>query len=126
MRLLPQNLLYKYLRLKRIKVNGKKSEIRYRLQEGDVVELYINDEFFSEEAPGFLAARPDVRPVYEDENILLADKPQGLIVHEDEGESVDTLINRVKRYLYDKGEYDPEREASFAPALCIHSSRNSA
>ena len=124
MRLLPQSLLYKYLRLKRIKVNGKKSEIRYRLQEGDVVELYINDEFFSEKAPDFLGAPPEVRTVYEDGNILLADKPQGLIVHEDQGETVDTLINRVKHYLYTKGEYDPGKETSFAPALCNRIDRN--
>ncbi len=123
-RLLPQSLLYKYLRLKRIKVNGKKSEIRYRLQEGDVVELYINDEFFSEKAPDFLGAPPEVRTVYEDGNILLADKPQGLIVHEDQGETVDTLINRVKHYLYRKGEYDPGKETSFAPALCNRIDRN--
>ncbi len=123
-RLLPQSLLYKYLRLKRIKVNGKKSEIRYRLQEGDVVELYINDEFFAEKAPDFLAAPAEIKPVYEDQNILLVDKPQGLIVHEDEGESVDTLINRVKHYLYNSGEYDPKQEASFAPALCNRIDRN--
>ena len=123
-RLLPQSLLYKYLRLKRIKVNGKKSEIRYRLQEGDVVELYINDEFFSEKAPDFLGAPPEVRTVYEDGNILLADKPQGLIVHEDQGETVDTLINRVKHYLYRKGEYDHGKETSFAPALCNRIDRN--
>ena len=89
------------------------------------MDLYIGDEFFAEEgAPAFLSARPDVRVVYEDGNILLADKPQGLIVHEDEGESVDTLINRVKRYLYEKGEYDPARERSFAPALCNRIDRN--
>lgn len=95
------------------------------MQEGDRVDLYINDEFFAEEgAPTFLLAKPDVKVVYEDENILLADKPQGLIVHEDQGESVDTLINRVKRYLYEKGEYIPEQEASFAPALCNRIDRN--
>ena len=82
------------------------------------MELYINDEFFSEKAPDFLGAPPEVRTVYEDGNILLADKPQGLIVHEDQGETVDTLINRVKHYLYRKGEYDPGKETSFAPALC--------
>ncbi len=89
-----------------------------------MVELYINDEFFSEKAPDFLGAPPEVRTVYEDENILLADKPQGLIVHEDQGETVDTLINRVKHYLYKKGEYDPGKEASFAPALCNRIDRN--
>ena len=82
-KLLPKNLMYKYLRLKRIKINGKRSEISYRLQEGDRVSLYINDEFFVSDKPLFLSAKPDVKVVYEDENILLADKPQGLIVHEE-------------------------------------------
>lgn len=87
--------------------------------------MYINDEFFAEDgAPAFLQARPEIRVVYEDANLLLADKPQGLIVHEDEGEGIDTLINRVKRYLYEKGEYDPAAEASFAPALCNRIDRN--
>ena len=123
-RLLPQSLMYKYLRLKRIKVNGRRSEISYRLQPGDKVSLYIGDEFFDSERPAFYRASPQIRVVYEDENILLCDKPQGLIVHEDEGESVDTLINRVQRYLYDKGEYRPDEEASFAPALCNRIDRN--
>lgn len=123
-KLLPKNLMYKYLRLKRIKVNGKRSEISYRLQEGDKVSLYINDEFFGSDKPLFLSAKPDINVVYEDENILLADKPQGLIVHEDEGEDVDTLINRVQHYLYLKGEYRPEEELSFAPALCNRIDRN--
>ena len=123
-KLLPKNLMYKYLRLKRIKVNGKRSEISYRLQEGDRVSLYINDEFFVSDKPLFLSTKPDIKVVYEDENILLADKPQGLIVHEDEGEDVDTLINRVQHYLYLKGEYRPEEELSFAPALCNRIDRN--
>ena len=124
-RALPKSLMYKYLRLKRIKVNGKRSEISTRLQPGDRVTLYIGDEFFEEqERPAFLQASGQVKVVYEDENILLCDKPQGLIVHEDEGETVDTLINRVQHYLYDKGEYDPDAEASFAPALCNRIDRN--
>ncbi|MBR6789676.1 MAG: RluA family pseudouridine synthase, partial [Oscillospiraceae bacterium] len=122
---LPKSLMYKYLRMKRIKVNGKRGEISTKLQPGDRVSLYIGDEFFeAEEKPAFFRASGDVRVVYEDENILLCDKPQGLIVHEDEEESVDTLINRVQKYLYDKGEYDPEEEASFAPALCNRIDRN--
>ncbi len=123
-KLLPKSLMYKYLRLKRIKVNGKRSEISYRLQKGDRVSLYIGDEFFDSKRPLFLSAKPDIRIVYEDENILLVDKPQGLIVHEDEGEDVDTLINRVQHYLYLKGEYQPEEEVSFAPALCNRIDRN--
>ena len=123
-KLLPKNLLYKYIRLKRIKVNGKRTEISYRLMEGDKVSLYINDEFFESEKPVFLYAKPQVEIVYEDGNIMLVDKKEGLIVHEDEGEDVDTLINRVKHYLFLKGEYDPEKETSFAPSLCNRIDRN--
>lgn len=121
---LPQALLYKYIRLKRIKVGGKRTEISRRLAEGDVVELYLNDEFFEEKAPTFLDAPADVAVLYEDENILIADKPPGLVVHEDESGSADTLIGRIQHLLYDRGEYDPARENAFAPALCNRIDRN--
>ncbi len=124
--LLPQSLLYKYLRLKRIKLNGKKAEISTRLKEGDKVEMYINDEFFApkEEKYSFLSAGKELNIVYEDENILVLNKKVGLLSHPDEGEYVDTLITRVQRYLYEKGEYDPKNEASFAPALANRIDRN--
>ena len=117
---LPPSLMYKYIRLKRIKVNSKRCEISQKLAVGDVVELYINDEFFDTPAPEelFKKAPTDIEIVYEDENIILVDKPVGLLVHEDDSESCDTLINRILHYLYDKGEYDPEKESSFTPALC--------
>ena len=124
---LPKNLMYKYIRLKRIKLNGKRCEISTKLREGDSVQLYINDEFFPEkrdEAHRFLNAPKDIEIVYEDENILLCDKPCGLVVHEDESGEADTLIDRVLHYLYDKGEYDPDTENSFTPALCNRIDRN--
>ncbi len=122
---LPKTLMYKFLRTRHIKLNGKKAEISTRLQPGDKLTFFIHDDFFvRDEKRQFLSAKPDVSVVYEDENILLCDKPSGLIVHEDEGESVDTLINRVKHYLVEKGEYDPDSEASFAPALCNRIDRN--
>lgn len=124
---LPKNLMYKYIRLKRIKLNGKRCEISSRLSVGDAVQLYINDEFFPEKTGGthrFLTAPADINVVYEDENILLCDKPCGLVVHEDESGSADTLIDRVLHYLYDKGEFDPDNELSFIPALCNRIDRN--
>lgn len=124
---LPKNLMYKYIRLKRIKLNGKRCEISTKLSEGDSVQLYINDEFFPEkcdEANRFLNAPKDIEIVYEDENILLCDKPCGLVVHEDESGEADTLIDRVLHYLYDKGEFDPDAENSFTPALCNRIDRN--
>lgn len=123
---LPKNLMYKYIRLKRIKVNRKRAEISLRLKEGDVVEAYINDEFFESVAPkyDFLSASKVLTVVYEDENIILIDKPQGLLVHPDDKEFCDTLINRIQRYLYEKGEYDPSAENTFAPALANRIDRN--
>ena len=122
---LPKSLMYKYLRTKRIKLNGKRAEPQTILARGDVLSLYINDEFFGTvRADDFMKAPAAVDIVYEDENILIADKKNGLVVHEDESDSPDTLINRIKHYLYRKGEYDPEKENSFAPALCNRIDRN--
>lgn len=124
--MLPQALLYKYIRLKRIKVNRKKGEIGTRLNVGDVVEMYINDEFFTSKSPkyDFLSASSNIDIVYEDENIILVDKKQGLLVHPDENEYNDTLIARIQRYLYEKGEYRPDEENSFKPSLANRIDRN--
>ncbi len=123
--LLPKNLLYKYLRTKRIKLNGKKCEISTRLETGDIVELYINDEFFIEdENRVFLSVPSEIDIVFEDDNILLINKPIGLVVHEDNEGSPDTLVNRMLHYLYKQGSYNPELENSFVPALCNRIDRN--
>lgn len=62
--------------------------------------------------------------MYEDDNIMLVDKKPGIIVHPDENYHFDSLITRIQHYLYDKGEYQPEQEASFAPALINRIDRN--
>lgn len=123
---LPKNLMYKYIRLKRIKVNGKKSDIAYRIASGDVVDMYINDEFFEKTHDNydFLKAPKALDIIYEDENIMLLNKKAGVLSHPDEGEYTDTLITRVQRYLYEKGEYQPEAENSFVPALANRIDRN--
>lgn len=123
---LPQALMYKYIRKKSIKVNKKRTEPSSRLCEGDILEAYINDEFFVSVAPkyDFLNSKASLNIVYEDENILLVDKPQGLLVHPDKNEYNDTLIGRIQHYLYKKGEYDPQSENSFAPALANRIDRN--
>ena len=116
---LPQSMLYKAIRKKDIKINGKRCENSTRLQEGDVVSLFLKEEFFQkEERPeDFLKAPKKLSIVYEDENLLLLDKKPALIVHPDENYHFDSLIARVQHYLYDKGEYDPKAENAFAPAL---------
>ncbi len=123
---LPKSLMYKYIRLKRIKCNSARAEISQKLREGDVVDMYINDEFFAPDDTkyDFLTASKSLKIIYEDENILLLDKSVGLLSHPDETEYNDTLITRVKRYLYEKGEFDPKDENSFVPALVNRIDRN--
>ena len=123
---LPPALMQKYIRLKRIKLGGKRVERDYRLQEGDVLQLYINDEFFSRPDPrdSWRRAKPRLEVVYEDSHVLLVNKPAGLVVHEDESGTADTLIDRIKAYLYEKKDWDPSDAQSFVPALCNRIDRN--
>ena len=125
--LLPQPLLQKYIRIKRIKCNGARCARDQRLQEGDVLQLYINDEFFEKprEDNLFLTLfKPSLDIVYEDENIMLLNKRPGLVVHADETEKVNTLINHIQAYLYQKREWNPKWENAFTPALCNRIDRN--
>ncbi|MBR2043194.1 MAG: RluA family pseudouridine synthase [Clostridia bacterium] len=123
---LPKALMYKFIRTKHIKLNGKKGDISVKLQIGDKITAYISDEFFVNKKPryDFLSASDSLNIVYEDENIILADKPQGILSHPDETEYNDTLITRIQKYLYNKGEYDPEAENSFKPSLANRIDRN--
>ncbi len=126
--LLPASLAQKYIRIKRIKLNGKRAERDTRLNPGDVLQLYINDEFFDKprEDNAFLTvAAPKLNIVYEDEHILLVDKRPGLAVHPHDGaEYGRTLIDHIQAYLYQKKEWRPREENSFTPALCNRIDRN--
>lgn len=131
---IPLSLLYKYIRKKRVKVNGKRAKENQMLEAGDVIELYIPDEFSKNEADvsefDKIKASPVV--VYEDGNIIICEKRAGMLSHTgDKGENGaaaiperDTLIFLIQAYLYKKGEYDPDSEASFAPALANRLDRN--
>lgn len=123
---LPKSLMYKYIRQKKIKLNGKRTDIADKPVIGDVITAYIPDEFAAVVQPkyDFMSAPNRLHIVYEDENILLVDKPQGLLVHPDKNEYRDTLIARICRYLYERGEYDPAAEHSFTPALANRIDRN--
>lgn len=134
---LPQSLMYKFFRGKNIKRNGKKTAHNERLEEGDILTFYISDEFFERDKkdkepdygkPSLTLSAEEI--VYEDENILIIDKPQGETVHPalpDESPAKQEgicLIDRICGYLYKSGEYKPQQENSFAPALCNRLDRN--
>lgn len=125
-RRLPPAALYKAIRKKDVKLGGKRCQADTRVEEGDTITLYLPDEFLEERAPAydFLSASRRLDVVYEDDNLLILDKKAGLLVHPDEREYADTLLFRIQRYLYEKGEYHPEAEQSFAPALVNRIDRN--
>ena len=123
---LPTSLLYKSLRTKKIKRNRKRAEGNEILEEGDTLQLFLKEEFFpdAEEGEDLSRVRTDLQVVYEDGNILILDKRPGVTVHEDDEGNTNTLLLHLQAYLFQKGEYDPRREQSFAPALCNRIDRN--
>lgn len=125
--LLPSALMQKYFRLKRFKCNGKAVKGDYRLATGDVLQLYINDEFFqrpSEENAYLTIVHPRINALYEDEHIILLNKPAGMVVHHDESGESNNLLTNLQAYLYQKKEWRPREENAFAPALCNRIDRN--
>ena len=123
---LPRSLMYKYIREKKIKVNGKRTEIAFKPSENDVITCYIKDEFAESKHKNydFLSAPDKIDIVYEDQNIMLVNKPQGILCHPDKNEYKDTLLSRIIHHLYNTKEYDPENEQSFRPSLCNRIDRN--
>ncbi len=127
MPLLPGALAQKYIRLKRIKVNGTAGKRDTRLNEGDELCIYINDEYFERPTGenAYLAVnKPELNIVYEDDNIMLCNKPAGMSVHADSFGAIGTLIANIQAYLFQTGKWDPKQENTFVPALCNRIDRN--
>ncbi len=124
---MPSSLAQKYIRLKRVKVNRKGVKRDTRLQIGDLLQLYINDEFFEKPTieNAFLSVfKPQLDIIYEDDNLLLLNKPAGLLIHPDSNERVNTLLTHMQAYLYQKKAWSPYTERSFTPAFCNRIDRN--
>ena len=121
----PLSLIYRMIR-KDVKLNGKRAHEDVVLNEGDELTLYITDEE-SASLKGSVRrvkARKQFTIPYEDENVLIADKPFGLLTHGDSHEKKNHLANQVMDYLISKGEYDPVRDRTFTPAPCNRIDRN--
>ena len=129
---LQKSIMYKAIRTKNIKLNGKRCDISTRLREGDELKIFINDELLGKQKSektdnlkkGRSLEKADI--IYEDENIIILNKKPGIMVHSDSRNDSDTLADRLKNYLYKTGEYNPEEEKSFSPALCNRLDRNTA
>lgn len=121
---LSRSLMYKAIRNKKIKVNRKRCTYDQVLNKGDIVLLFLPPQFLNEKQreSNFISNQLDV--IYEDENILIVNKPVGLLSQSDTSQIQDTLVSRIQGYLYEKNEYDPNNAHSFAPGICNRLDRN--
>ena len=112
----PMSLIYKYIRTNKVKLNKKKPGVSQKLSEGDVLRLYILEDFTKKTA--FAPAKGGVKVAFEDENFVVLEKEAGVPCQSGNAALGESLAGRLKTYLFQKGEYAPDREHSFAPALC--------
>lgn len=119
--------IYKALRKKKVRVNGKHLDGAYRLNIGDEICIYMNDEFFAADTPSFswMSASDEIEAVYEDENIIIAYKPSGMPSQDIDG-VCDSLESRIRSYLLRKGEINLNEKPLFVPSLCHRIDRNTA
>ena len=133
---MPVSLMYKAIRLKKIKVNRKRAEQKQILAVGDTVQMFLSEDLFEDKITDseLFKVKADLNIVYEDENLLICDKAPGILVHSGDGDGKvsgdgdsgdrNTLVYHIQAYLAQKGEYDPQGENTFAPALCNRIDRN--
>lgn len=121
---MPKSLMFRLIRQKKIKVNRKRCEPNTILNVNDTVQMFISDEFFVEKKIDVENTKKLKNIIYEDNHFLILDKEVGVIVHSNEKESKDTLIQRVLKYLIDTKQYDPTKENSFTPAFANRLDQN--
>lgn len=121
----PLSYIYKAIR-EDVKVNGRRRQAGAELKAGDEILLYISDEEIGifRRKDKKTGVRCSVKTAYEDGNILVAEKPFGLLTYGDRHGEKEHLTNRVIGYLAGKGDYDPETERTFAPSPVNRLDRN--
>ena len=122
----PQSFIYKMIRKKNIKLNNKKARPDTIIVEGDIIQLYLNDETI-EKFKGkneIIESKLNPKLIYEDENIILINKPVGILSHSANKNDGNNIVDSMIYYLYEKGEYDPKIENTFVPSICNRLDRN--
>lgn len=115
-----QSFIYKMLRKKRIKLNNKKAEPNTIISEGDTIQLYLSDDTIEKFMGSKKVEKSKLVPriIYEDENILLINKPVGILSHSANKEYGNNIADSIIHYLCQKGEYNPRVEKTFKPSIC--------
>lgn len=122
---LTKPLIYKLIRNKDIKINGSKIDFNYRLVLGDEIKIFYYPKQIQKKTNDFMLSKELNDIIYEDKNIIIVNKPVGLLCHDDEQQTTnDTLINRIKKYLVNKNEFDYLNENQFTPCLAHRIDRN--
>ncbi len=122
----PQGFVYKMIRKKNIKLNGVKAQPENTIYEGDKIQLYLSDETIEK----FIAEKVEIKStlipniIYEDDNILLINKPVGILSHGASKEFEENIVDSMISYLIQKGEYVPRIEKTFTPSICNRLDRN--
>jgi 23S rRNA pseudouridine955/2504/2580 synthase len=122
----PQGFIYKMIRKKNIKVNESKVNPETIIVEGDVIQLYLSDETIDK----FIAKKTEIKSklipniIYEDDNIILINKPKGILSHAADKNYGDNIVDSMVSYLYQKGDYNPRIEKTFTPSICNRLDRN--
>lgn len=122
----PQGFVYKMIRKKNIKVNEGRAKPETTIFEGDTIQLYLSDETIDK----FIAEKAEIKSklipniIYEDDNIILINKPAGLLSHGASKEFEENIVDSMISYLIQKGDFVPRIEKTFTPSICNRLDRN--
>ena len=122
----PQGFVYKMIRKKNIKLNGERAHPESTIYEGDRIQLYLSDETIAK----FIAEKKEIKSkliphiIYEDDNIILINKPAGILSHGATKDFEENIVDSMVSYLIEKGDYVPRIERTFTPSICNRLDRN--
>lgn len=124
-----QGFIYKMLRKKNIKLNGKRANPEDMIKEGDTIELYLSDDTINKFKKTHKVTRSGLKLdiIYEDDNIVLINKPVGVLSHgsmDREEKFEENIVDGLISYLIRKGDYVPRIEKTFKPAISNRLDRN--
>lgn len=121
----PKSFIYKMLRKKNIKLNGKRAEGNERLSDGDVIEMFFSEAVFEEFTESYapVEKKVELSVVYEDDNVIIINKPVGMLSQKAENKDI-TLTEHLISFMLDKGSITEETLKSFRPGVCNRLDRN--
>jgi len=122
----PKSFIYKMLRKKNITLDGKKAAGNELLKKGNEVALFLSDETIAKfsKAKQVSETAGSINILFEDDNIILINKEVGVLSQPDSDSSGDSVVERLVKYLKDRGEYSPSDISAFAPVVCNRLDRN--